>query len=305
MRLRILVARYHACNIARAASFFLCVCSVIMTDIDMGSPLPAGRRPTNAAPAWKRSGRRSRRRRVAMSPQAWYALAGVAVLLLLWAARFIYSTATADPRAPRDMALRELRLNTLARGERIVHAVPVFQRRAVDYLRATRGLLVLTDRRLLFLGVEPRDLAASVDEPPTFTERDFPLDTIVHVSGGRTFFGFAKAVVIATPGDKFRLGVPSSAWPSAERLLAALDARTARERVRAERLNAIRANVDSAIRSAAVIARRARTYTVRRGDALSSIATRWNTTPERLQQWNHLPTNRIRVGQTLIVKPAT
>ncbi len=299
-----IAAQLDACNVARAALFFLYVCGDTMSNVSMGSPLPAGRKHETAAPAWKRTGRRSRRRRAAMSPYTWYAIAGVGVLILVFSIHFIYSTATSDPPVPRQMAARELRLNTLARGERVLHQVPVFQRPAVDYLRATRGLLVLTDRRLLFLGVEPPDLAAAPDEPPTFTERDFPLDTIVHVTAGRTFFGFARAVVIATPQQTFRLGVPSRVWPAADRLLTAIAARTAKERARAERQNALTANVDAAIRATEEIARRPRLYTVRRGDALSSIAKRWNTTPERLQLWNHLTTNRIRVGQSLIVKPA-
>jgi len=44
-------------------------------------------------------------------------------------------------------------------------------------------------------------------------------------------------------------------------------------------------------------------YTVKRGDALSSIAARWNTTPDHLRQWNNIEGNRIRVGQALLVKP--
>jgi hypothetical protein len=50
--------------------------------------------------------------------------------------------------------------------------------------------------------------------------------------------------------------------------------------------------------------RKPKFYTVRRGDALGNIATIWNTTPDRLREWNKLPDNRIRVGQTLMVRPA-
>ena len=45
-------------------------------------------------------------------------------------------------------------------------------------------------------------------------------------------------------------------------------------------------------------------YTVKRGDALANIATMWNTTPDKLRQWNRLPDNRIRIGQKLMVRPA-
>ena len=44
-------------------------------------------------------------------------------------------------------------------------------------------------------------------------------------------------------------------------------------------------------------------YKVRRGDALSSIAARWNTTTDRLREWNNISGNKIRVGQTLLVRP--
>jgi len=30
----------------------------------------------------------------------------------------------------------------------------------------------------------------------------------------------------------------------------------------------------------------------------------WNTTADRLRQWNKLPNNNIRVGQVLLVRPA-
>ena len=68
----------------------------------------------------------------------------------------------------------------------------------------------VTNKRLLYLGLEPRDLLAAPDLPPTFEERDFALDTMVHVTSGRTFFGIAKAVVITTPNEKIKLGVPSA-----------------------------------------------------------------------------------------------
>ncbi len=219
-------------------------------------------------------------------------------------AQFAYHAVTAEPRDARLIAERELRLNTLGRGEHIVHEVYVFERPALAYFRATRGLLVLTDRRLLFLGLEPQDLLSSADEPPTFTERDFPLDTIVHVTSGRTFFALAKAIVISTPNEQVRLGVPSPAWPQATLLLNALEGREAKLHALARRRAAVLAHTDSLMRAATAAAKQPRIYTVRRGDALASIAARWNTTPQRLQVWNHLPDNRIRIGQALVVKPA-
>jgi LysM repeat protein len=45
-------------------------------------------------------------------------------------------------------------------------------------------------------------------------------------------------------------------------------------------------------------------YTVKRGDALFSIARKFETTPEKIQEWNQLPDTRVRIGQKLLVKPA-
>src|SRR5207253_4134772 len=44
-------------------------------------------------------------------------------------------------------------------------------------------------------------------------------------------------------------------------------------------------------------------YTVKRGDALFSIARRFEATPEQIQQWNQLESDRVKIGQRLLVKP--
>jgi LysM repeat protein len=180
----------------------------------------------------------------------------------------------------------------------------VFKRPAIDYFRATRGLLVLTNRRLLYLGLEPRDLLAAPDLPPTFEERDFPLDTMVRVSSGRTFFGAAKAIVITTPNEKLKLGVPSAAWPRANLMIVSMQVRHDKAVTLAAQQRQLLAKAEAQRRAAEAERRKAKYYTVRRGDALGSIATIWNTTPEKLQAWNKLPNNRIRVGQVLMVRPA-
>ena len=46
-------------------------------------------------------------------------------------------------------------------------------------------------------------------------------------------------------------------------------------------------------------------HTVRRGDALASIAKMFDTSPDSLRKWNQVEGNRIRIGQKLLVKPFT
>jgi LysM repeat protein len=43
-------------------------------------------------------------------------------------------------------------------------------------------------------------------------------------------------------------------------------------------------------------------YKVKRGDALFSIARKFETTPEQIQQWNQLQGDRVKIGQRLLVK---
>ncbi|NUP55604.1 MAG: LysM peptidoglycan-binding domain-containing protein, partial [Gemmatimonadaceae bacterium] len=46
-------------------------------------------------------------------------------------------------------------------------------------------------------------------------------------------------------------------------------------------------------------------HTVRRGEALASIAQIFATTPEQVRALNNLVGDRVRIGQTLLVKPFT
>ena len=246
--------------------------------------------------------RRKRKRRLSSTTR--YSIIGGALVLIAVVIQFLVHVARTDPRDSRAIAERELEVNTLQTGEHVIRMVSVFKRPAIDYFRATRGLLVLTDRRLLYLGLEPRDLLAAPDLPPTFDERDFPLDTTVHVTSGRTFFGIAKAVVITTPHDQTKLGVPSGAWPQANVLIAEMETRYKKAVVASARQREFLARAEAQRRAAEAERKKAKFYTVRRGDALGSIATMWNTTTDRLREWNHLSNNNIRAGQTLLVRPA-
>jgi LysM repeat protein len=43
-------------------------------------------------------------------------------------------------------------------------------------------------------------------------------------------------------------------------------------------------------------------YIVKRGDALFSIARKFDTTPEQLKEWNQLQGDLVKIGQRLLVK---
>jgi len=243
---------------------------------------------------------RQRRRR---TPRAlWFFGAATLIILVAVLIQFAVHTYRTDPRDSRAILERELRLNTLQAREHVRDVVSVFQRPAIDYFRATRGLLVLTDRRLLFLGLQPRDLLSSGEGPPTFVQRDYPLDTLVRVTPGRTFFLIAKALVVSTPSERAEFGVPATAWPRADSLLDLLAQRDTVLYAEGRRQAAIRAQRAEELRSARVAQLRPVYYVVKRGDAVSTIATQWNTTPDHLREWNAMTNDRLRVGQRLVVR---
>lgn len=240
-----------------------------------------------------------------MRPSTHYTLIIFGMVVAVVVGEMIVHAIRTDPRDSRAIVERELTLNTLQPGERVVRELPVFQRPALDYFRATRGLLVLTNKRLLYLGVEPRDLLAAPDVPPTFVERDFPIDTMVQVSGGHTFLWITKAVRIETPNETLKLGVPSSASSTADVLLASMETRHKRAVVESADARKLQEETVAARKAAEDAWRKPKYYTVQHGDALGGIATQWNTTTDKLRALNNLPDNKIRVGQVIIVRPAT
>jgi hypothetical protein len=150
-----------------------------------------------------------------MNPATKYTLLFLTLALIAIAGQFVLHAMNTDPRDSGVITDRELRVNVLVPGEHLVSAISVFRRAPIDYFRATRGVLALTDRRMIFLGLRPRDFLASGDAPPTFDERDFPIDTLVAVESGRALGGLTKGVVVRTPRETMRLG--SGPWPRGRR----------------------------------------------------------------------------------------
>ena len=258
--------------------------------------------------------RRNRRRRRRGSYPVWLKYLGwcVGVAALLTATQIAYHAVRSDPRDSRVYAERELRLSALRPNEKVLAQVSVWQRPAIDYFRPTRGLLVLTDApgdsatpvggRLIYLGLQPRDPLSPPDAPPTFDERDWPVDTLVEVSPDRTLMYLARAIRIATPKEKLTVGIPSPASGDADALLKALNRKYSVLRaVGWQRREARRAR-DRASLAAVQEGRREWFHTVRRGEALASVAKMFNTSPEEIRALNGIVGDRIKIGQTLKVK---
>ena len=254
-----------------------------------------------AAVSKPRPPRIKRKRR--MRPSVRYTIVFGVFVAIAIIVQFAVHMARTDPRDTRAIAERELQVNTLEPGEQVIRSVSVFKRPAINYFRATHGLLVLTNKRILYLGLEPRDLLAAPDLPPTFEQRDFAIEPQLHVTAGRTFFGLAKAIVIKTPRETLRLGVPAGAWPRADLMIVSIAVRRDKAVAAATTQRQQHAEAEALREVVEESRRKPKFYVVRRGDALVSIATIWNTTPEKLREWNKLPDNRIRIGQRIMVRP--
>ena len=115
---------------------------------------------------------------------------------------------------------------------------------------------------------------------------------------GRLYFLTAHGVRVSHPG------APKGDFASLGSQEAALDSlvdyvntvhESQRKNAAAERK--LLAAVDALVRAPIY-------YTVKRGDALFSIARKFDATPDQLRQWNQIEGDRVKIGQKLLVKPA-
>jgi LysM repeat protein len=203
----------------------------------------------------------------------------------------------ADARGAWKAASRELTGGTLHYGEHIERFAKAFQRRPTDYYRSSNGLLVATNDRVIFIGVAPTDKLENEDAPATILQYEYPNDTLLKLKPERVYFMTAPGVRISHPGAPTSI---IAAAPGEEKaldsLVASVNRNIAANREAARRELKLRAGIAALINEPIY-------YIVRRGDALSSIAARFDATNDQIRTWNHLVGDRVRIGDKLVVKP--
>ncbi len=243
-----------------------------------------------------------RRTRRSVPNGVWYALAALGFAVVVFLVQLALYSRRREPRDARAIVERELATNTLRPGERIVRSVPVFRRIGADYFRRTLGLLVLTDRRLLYLGVPPRDITGASDGPPAFDQREFPIDTMVTVRSSFAVLGLARAIKIQSPEGDLKLAIPSASWPRAQLMRQSWDTRHKKLNalgVWAGRVREARADLQ---RHLAEYRKQPVYHVVRPGDAISGIASWYETSVDSIAQLNGIVGNKIKVGQRLLIR---
>jgi hypothetical protein len=203
-----------------------------------------------------------------------------------------------DPVVARATLARELSSYALEPGESVKASAFLYRRSPSSYFRSTHAVLATTDRRLLLLTLTPPDPLTREAESNLPTIRDLPKDTTVQLDTGRVLFGLARGVTVRGQDVRERWAVRDDHWPAVR---AVLEDVSAVQRAMREDGEAIRLARLAAIERA----RQPIWHIVRRGEALLSIANRYGTSPERLRELNRLTSDRIRVGDSLLVKPRT
>jgi hypothetical protein len=252
---------------------------------------------TTAATPYPRGARRSRSnaRRLTswIRASAWLLLViggvcGIAFLL------FIHR---GDAEGSARIANREIEL-LLDRGERVEQRLPVMQRYWWDYFRVTHGVLAVTDRRILFVGVPPDDLVPHEGEPLELLEFSIPYDHAQEHQFTRAFLGTRPAIAIRDAEGTHLFAYASIDRERAQGVMTIVDRKE--EELRSAALAERRATD-----AAAAASRRAIYHLVQRGEALEVIAKRYGVPMDSIIKWNNLSGSRITAGRRLLVKPGT
>ena len=192
---------------------------------------------------------------------------------------------------------RELQGDMLQYGEKVQRKAKVFMRRPSDYYRGANGILYATNDRLIFIGVAPGSKFENEDAPPMILSQEFPNDTLLDLRGTRLYLLTAHGIRVTHPGVPRGEFAASAGEESAlDSLADYVNSINAAQRTEAAREKRLRQAVDALIKQPLY-------YTVKRGDALSLIATKFDATADQIRQWNQIEGDRVKIGQRLLVKP--
>ena len=197
-------------------------------------------------------------------------------------------------RTAREAAQGEV-ASQLGPDERVVAQAFASQRRWTDMWRESFGVVVATNRRLLYVGAPPTPLLRPREDGPTeLLVESYPYDMAFTLEPRTLFRGYGRGLVLRTPAAQVDFIVDDGSWTSALRVSQA--SATARKTVTRNE-----EELSATTRAPAPPAARYVPYTVRRGETLTGLARRFQTSPDVLRQLNQLSADEIQVGQRLRV----
>ncbi|MFL5482850.1 MAG: LysM peptidoglycan-binding domain-containing protein [Gemmatimonadaceae bacterium] len=220
---------------------------------------------------------------------------GVVLLALLAFGYFFFMRHVDAPKA-WAAADRELQGGMLDFGEKVERRARVFMRRPSDYYRGANGMLFATNERLIYIGVAPGSKMENEDAPPVIVSQEFPNDTLLQMKPARLYLLTAHGVRVSRPGvQSAQFAALSGQEPALDSLVNYVNHVHDTQRREAAEERRLRQAVGALLKEPIY-------YTVKRGDALFSIARKFETTPEQIQKWNQLEGDRVKIGQRLLVK---
>ncbi|MFI5238787.1 MAG: LysM peptidoglycan-binding domain-containing protein [Gemmatimonadales bacterium] len=220
----------------------------------------------------------------------------VTLVVVIAAVGFLFLTRQVDPHSAWNYAQRELDGGMLHYGELPMRVARVYRRRATSYFRAANGLLLATPERVIFVGLEPRDKLAGADAPATILTSEFPDDTLLSATTRRVFALSAHGIVLSR-------GARTESYAAARGYEDQLDSLVGYVHARQREIQAAAAQDRRLRAQLAELLQQPLYYVVERGDAISTIATRFGASPEEIRKWNNLPGDKVRIGQKLLVRP--
>lgn len=195
-------------------------------------------------------------------------------------------------------AEREINNGVLRFGEKVERKAKVFQRNPTDYYRGSNGILFGTTERLIFIGQTPADKLETADAPARIVVREIPNDTTLTLRRKRVYFLTSPGVVAYRGKQMERYAAYSGEGDALDALITHINIHHQTQRALAAREKRLREVVARIVREPIY-------YTVKRGDALSIIAGKFEATPDNIRKWNNLAGDRVRIGDQLMVKPKT
>jgi nucleoid-associated protein YgaU len=253
--------------------------------------------PPRPSPGWFRAGAAEPpRRQRSLGVRLLVALTSTTALLTT--AGLVAAAAIIPPvgarRVAREAAIGEVAAQ-VAEDEHVLARAFASQRRWTDMWRESFGVVVATDRRLLYVGAPPTPLLRPRDDGPLeLLVESYRYDAAFTLEPRSIWRGRLRGLVLRTPSAQVNFIVDDREWGDAGRVatLAALARRSATRD--AEQL-------DESERAPPPTAAVYVAYVVQRGETLTGIARRFRTSPEVLRQLNQLVRDDIVVGQRLRV----
>jgi hypothetical protein len=157
-------------------------------------------------------------------------------------------------------------------------------------------VLAATDRRLLYVGTPPEPVFRREEEPAELEEASWRYEQPIDVHRERMFLGTLEGLVLSADSVRERFAVAAHDVARLDTVLAVITRRRAEMR-------AIQEAERRALEVAAEASRRPVTHVTREGESLVLLAARYGTSVDSLRAWNSLASDRIKVGQRILVKP--